>query len=229
MATEPDTKLSQELVRSLAERTVQLRAAATVANAEPPDPRDDPVRQALRRAAELTRAASDLGATANATALSIVSRATLENLITLLWVVISETNARELEAATLGELARVARVNLEKGNARVVNKKTGENATKEVLSGEKFKNITRRRSVEEQAKAANVHHLYDIFYRFLSLDTHGRSAPVEAASEVAAATVMHLQGVGALTMAIGHAGALWLIHRQRVDNETLRKLLGFDR
>ncbi len=40
--------------------------------------------------------------------------------------------------------------------------------------------------------------------------------------------VMYMHGVGAIALATGHSGVRWLVHHERTDNETLRKLLGLD-
>ena len=74
---------------------------------------------------------------------------------------------------------------------------------------------------------AGVAHLYDIFYRFFSVDTHGFGPRETASAERSQAAVVHMQGIGALTLATGHVGVFWLLHRTRVDNESLRLLLGF--
>jgi hypothetical protein len=70
-----------------------------------------------------------------------------------------------------------------------------------------------------------VEDLYNIFYRALSLEVHGHQmdSPEISNEELA---VMHMQGIGALSRATGHSGVRWLIHRDRTDNETLRKILG---
>jgi hypothetical protein len=40
-------------------------------------------------------------------------------------------------------------------------------------------------------------------------------------------SVMHMQGIGAMLKAVGHTGTIWLLNRQRLSNDDLRKLLGF--
>ena len=224
-----DEEFLLDLTRSLSEQAATLRAAAMLDYKVAADSRDDPVREALRRCGELARASADLGNSKNPAALALVARAVLENLISLLWIVISEDNAMEHERAAVAELARAARVNFVKGNARVMNRKTGKDETKDFLKRDQFKSLPRRRSVEEQATTAGVLHLYDVFYRFFSVETHGHGSVGESDETTLQATLVNLQGIGALCLASGHAGVLWLLHRQRVDNETLRQLLGFAR
>jgi hypothetical protein len=182
----------------------------------------------LGRCAELTRGAGVLGRERNPVALSILARAVLEDLILILWVTISDTNATELKEAGIAELARMARINLETGKLKIMNRQTGEDATSEFLESERFKNLPKRKSVASRAEDAGVTDLYNIFYRFLSLDTHGHETGRDKSEDTTGQVVMQMQGIGALSKAVGHAGTRWLLHRERTDNETLRMLLGFD-
>lgn len=214
-----------ELVANLAKQAEMLEAAAAMEMSRDSVEADVPVRQMLRRAGSLSKGAATLGQQRNTEALGVLSRAILENLIDLLWVQANEMNAAVFKEAAFAELARVARINLEKGKARVVNRHTGEDATPEFLDSDRFKNLKRRATVEAKAKEAGVEDLYTVFYRFMSLAMHGiecaqRDEPPENFC------IVQIQGVGALARATGHAGVRWLIHRQRTDNDTLRGLLG---
>lgn len=222
------TSNADELVASLGKHAEVLAAAATMdVNVAAPTAMDDPVREMLSRSANLLRGAASLGKDRNPTALAVVARAVLENLITILWVQVDDAHPSHLNEAAVAELARMVRVNLNAGNARILNRHTGEDATPEFLAGDRFKNLPRRMSVEERAKQAGIEDLYNIFYRALSMEVHGQSIG-EADTERELA-IMHMQGVGAIAFATGHAGVRWLVHRQRTDNETLRSLLGLDR
>lgn len=204
-----------------------LSSAATIpVNGETSD-RDGAVYQVLERCAELVRGAGSLGRDKNAVTLGIVARAILENLILLLWVEISDANAREFSEAGLAELARVVRINLESGKAKIRNRHTGQDATAEFLASERFNNLPKRKSVASRAEEAGVADLYNIFYRSLSMETHGHEVDKANGEDANVLAIMHMQGVGALSKAIGHAGVRWLLHRERTDNETLRTLLGF--
>lgn len=188
---------------------------------------DAAIREMLSRSAELVRGAALLGSDGNITALEVVARVLLENLILILWVQVDATYPDQLKQAAVAELARMARVNLTAGKARILNRETGEDATTEFLASDRFKKLPRRMSVEDRAKQADVEDLYNIFYRSLSMGVHGhRLGESESAVDLAA---MHMQGVGAIALATGHSGVRWLVHRQRTDNETLRRLLGLER
>lgn len=115
------------------------------------------------------------------------------------------------------------------GNARVKNRDTGEDASAEFLESAQMKNIPKRKSVEEQAKEADVLDLYTVFYRLLSLETHGHQIASEEASAVVTLCETHLQGIGAISRATGQAGVWWLLHRSWPDNESIRNALGLNR
>lgn len=215
-----------DLVASLKKHAEVLAAAASMdVHGAAPTSMDAAIRGMLSRSAELLQGAASLGSDGNPTALEVIARALLENLIMILWVQVDAAHPDHLKEAAVAELARMARVNLKTGTARIVNRETGEDATAEFLASDRFKNLARRMSVEDRAKQAGVEDLYNIFYRSLSMGVHGHSLRGSDASlEI---TVMHMQGVGAIALATGHSGVRWLVHRERTDNETLRRLLGF--
>jgi hypothetical protein len=214
------------LAQSLHTKADVLMAASTMKAGSDLDPRDEPVRQMLARCSEIGRACATLGETKNPTTLALLARAELESLITLLWTVISTGNAKELKRAGIAELTRAARANLESGRLKVTNRTTGVNETSRLLQDDRFKKLPKRKSVETKAQEAGVLDLYNVFYRFMSLETHGHQLGTETSADAWEMTAMHLQGLGALILAIGHVGTLWLLQRKRVENETLRQLLG---
>lgn len=216
------------VAQSLEANVGVLRAGARLDVTDAPDPRDGHVRQSLERAAEIVRACADLGRRNNPTALGMLARAHLEALIRILWVTTSVQNAEELSDVRTEELVRMAKVNLRSGKLRVIDQATGEDETARLLADERMNTKKHRKSVEAYAKEAGVQDLYNVFYRFMSLEVHahrldgGHKADWEL-------TAMHLQGIGGLTQAIGHVGVRWLLHRQRPSNEELRGLLGIGR
>lgn len=217
-----------DLVTSLKKHAEALAAAASMRGpGTAPTDMDAAILGMLSRSAELLRGASSLGHEVNPTALEVIARALLENLITILWVQVDPAHPDHLREAAVAELARMARVNLKSGKARILNRVTGEDATAEVLASDRFKNLPRRMSVEDRAKQAGVEDLYNVFYRSLSMGVHGQSVGTgDTSLELA---VMHMQGVGAIALATGHSGVRWLLHRERTDNETLRNMLGLSR
>ena len=225
MATTPDQDNQADLVASLKKHAEVLAAAASIkVNVASAVEMDAAVRQMLSRSAKLLRGAASLGKDGNTAALGVVARAILENLILILWVQVDAAHPIQLQEATKAEFARMARVNLNAGKARIVNLQTGADATAEFLKGNQFKSLPRRMSIEERAKQAGAEDLYNIFYRMLSMEVHGHS--LESNDDELA--IIHMQGVGAIALATGHSGVRWLVHRQRTQNETLRELLGLN-
>jgi hypothetical protein len=211
---------------SLKKHAEIMLAASEIDASAPEDPRDKTIRQILRRASELVRASKTLALENNNVSICILARALLENLILILWIMLNNSHPKELEDAGINELTRMARINLENGKLVVKNKITGKDETKEFLNSEQFKKIPKRKNIATYAEEADVIDLYNTFYRFLSLETHGHE--VQKNNDNHTQSIEDMQCVGALALAVGHAGTKWLLHRQRTDNETLRKLLGLD-
>jgi hypothetical protein len=186
--------------------------------------RDDSIRHLLARSGELARAGAALCRINNPTALSLLERVVLEDLIRILWVTISDSNANKLQSGAVAALFRLVSVHVQSGREKIRSQKTGEDLSSRFLADKK--NLPKPKSIETLAREAGVLDLYDIFYRSLSLDTHGHDLGPEEETGEWDLTVMHMQTFCAMTTAIGHAGTLWLRARQRVDNEVLRGFLG---
>ncbi|WP_205633526.1 DUF5677 domain-containing protein [Methylobacillus sp. MM3] len=218
-----------DLAESMNEQSQRLKAASAIAATGATDIRDDLVRQHMLHSAELVRGAAALGREHNAACLGILARSLLETLISELWVVISTDNAEEQRKVEIAELARVLKINLQSDKAKIWNRHSGEDATAEFLETDRMKSIPKRKSVFDQAAEAGVTDLYNIFYRFLSMETHGHNKmkhPEEDDPHML--STMHIQGIGAVNRAIGHVGVRWLLHRERTDNESLRDVLGLN-
>jgi hypothetical protein len=218
-----------ELVRSMHEQVEVLTSAAAIEATGQTDLRDEIARQHLRRAAELVRGAAALGAVQNAACLGILGRCMLEQLITALWAVRSRENAQTHLLAATTEVTKALKINLQAGKAKIKNSYTGEDATVEFLGTEQMKNIPQRKSIEELAREAGISDLYTVFYRFMSLDTHGHNGALMGDTDANVLCEMHLQGIGAISRAIGQACVWWLLHRSWPDNEYIRDVLGLKR
>ncbi len=204
-----------------------LAQAALIEHTGAVTSRDTEVRKMLNRSAELVRGAATLGTQRNDVALAVLARTILENLIVMLWVAISETNAIERKESGLAELARLTRVNLKSGKLKVINISIGEDATADFVMPEHLRSSPQRKSVEKLASEAGVSDLYNIFYRGLSMELHGHELIESCDRDSEQASVMHMQGIGALSKATGHVGVHWLRNRERTDNATLRGIFGF--
>ncbi|WP_246084961.1 MULTISPECIES: DUF5677 domain-containing protein [Pseudomonas] len=216
-----------ELVKSLGTQASRLIISSEMEATGPTDPRDDFVRKQLRRTAELVSGAAVLGAAANPGCLGVLSRCLLEQLITVLWGIRSIENAESQSSAGTAQLAKAFKLNLEAGTMQVFDRSTGEDVTARYLEQERPKRRSPP-SIQQQAKEADVADLYTAVYRFLSLETHGHSESPSEKSEIADLCGIHLQGIGAVSSAIGQGGVWWLVNRHWPDNESLREVLGLN-
>ncbi|UNT12249.1 DUF5677 domain-containing protein [Pseudomonas sp. I3-I5] len=219
---------TNELVESLKVQAETLFQASQIEAGDSPDERDEFTRQQLRRASELVKGAAALGAIENSACLGILSRSLLEQLITSLWGIRSIENAESQMGAGSAELAKALKMNLKAGTARIFDRDTGEDVTAKFLESEHAKQTRRRKNVEDQAREADVQDLYTVFYRLLSLETHGHSETPAEKSKISALCLIHLQGIGAISRGIGQACVWWLMHRSWPDNESLRDVLGLN-
>lgn len=217
-----------DLVESLKVQAGLLIQASEMEAGESPDARDEFTRQQLRRASELVKGAVALGAIENSACLGILSRSLLEQLITVLWGIRSVENAESQMGAGPAELAKALKMNLKAGTAKMLDRDTDEDLTAQFLEKEQAKRTRRRKSVEDQAKEAEVQDLYTVFYRLLSLETHGHNETPSEKSKSDKLCIIHLQGIGGISRAIGQACVWWLMHRHWPDNESLRDVLGLN-
>ena len=216
------------LIASMHEQVDLLLAGSRLEASTQADLRDEIARQQLCRAAELLRGAAALGAARNSACLGILGRSMLEQLITVLWAIRSTENAQAHQSAGSIELGKALRMNLMAGKAKVWNKHTGEDATAEFLQSEQMQKSSKRKSVEEQAREADVLDLYTVFYRLMSLETHGHHSVTSDDADSNSLCDMHLHGIGAISRAIGQACVWWLLHRSSPDNQSIRDVLGLN-
>lgn len=187
---------------------------------------DTPVRSVLLRGSEIIRGCADLGSTNNPTALGIVTRQLVELFISLQWIISSPERAEQYSRFAFSELDRVAQIAMKDGLFLVKSHENNLNITEKFLyaRGKAKKGI----SIEQQAKEADLFHIYQILYRFMSLETHGKSETIIEPEECLEITMRYLQTIGAISQAFGHIAISWLKHRKKTDNEKIRELLGLN-
>lgn len=215
----------QDYASGLAEHAKRLAFVANLEGKGEPCARDVEVRKIAARCGELVRGASALGAQGNAVALAVIGRTMVESLILILWVCVSEENAIHQSQAGLAEFTRVARINLEQGKLKIRSRETGADETADFLKDDRFKKLPAPKKVIDQAAEAGVEDLYQVFYRFMSLATHGHDM-LGGEEDPEAGLIVDLQAIGAMCVAIGHVSMKWLLGRVRADNEALREVLG---
>ncbi len=215
----------QDYADGLAEHAKRLAVVASWEGKGEACARDVEVRKISGRCAELVRGASALGAQNNSVAVAVIGRTMVESLILILWVCVSEDNAIHQSQAGLAEFTKAARINMQNGNLKIRDRESGGDATAEFLQKDRFKKLPKQKKVIELATEAGVEDLYQVFYRFMSLATHGHDM-MGSDEDPEAGLIVDLQAIGAMSRAVGHVGVKWLLGRVRTDNEALREVLG---
>ena len=120
------------------------------------------------------------------TPILVLSRVLCEDFLQMFWILQSKENATEYARSVASELAKGARVNLMQKRAVIRRKSTGENVTATFMP-ELSKLIVKRKSAKEIAGASGLGKVYDIVYRFDSLEVHAKTFPglSQAAAEKA--------------------------------------------
>lgn len=215
-----------EICENLKVHSQALKQSSTEIFSKEASEIDKPVRNVLLRGSEIIRGGADLGKTKNPTALGIITRQLVELLISLQWIISSPERAEKYSDFSLNELDRVAQIVMNDGLLSVKAREDGTDVTKEFLA--KREKAKKGVSIEQQARESDLFHIYQVLYRFMSLDTHGKSETIVDPEESLEATLVQLQTIGAISQAFGHIAILWLMHRQKTDNETIRELLGLN-
>jgi len=216
----------EKICASLRTHSAMLAQSAEDQWSDKPSSVDKPVRSILLRGSEIIRGAADLGMSENPTASGILSRQLLELFISLHWVTSAPERAERYTEFALNELDRLAQMAMKDGLLSVKSKSSGADVTDSFLS--ERSRPKKGVSIEQQARESGIFHMYQVFYRFMSLDTHGKSETVTDTAERLQLTLVHLQTVGAISQVLGHAAILWLLHRQRPTNEKIRELVGLN-
>lgn len=182
---------------------------------------DNFVRQSLKAGSELMRSCASLAHGANELAVNVLARSIIEASLKTHWATLSSENAKYLLALSTEQMKAIFAANAKAGIAKIVDKE-GNDFTADFLSSGGATRGQKQISIEAMARQAGLVDLYNVFYRFQSLHTHGNNIS-GAGTQTSALT---LNCVGAFSVLLGHQGVRWLVHRSRPDNEEIRSLLG---
>lgn len=134
--------------------------------------RDKVLRYFMDRAAQLGEACfrtSDLQMP-----LFVLARVLCEDFFTMYWASLSEENSTEYSKVALSEMAKMLRHNLKNKRARVRDIPSGKDVTAEFLP-ELEGHVTKKKTIEQIAKESGLSKVYDIVYRYDSLEVHGNT------------------------------------------------------
>ena len=158
-------------------------------------------------------------------ALVILNRALLESLIWCRYVTISRESAQAFSDAAGDELKRTARRNLAAKFARIVDARTGEDKTAEILDSPMLSNIPRRLSLEDAARAGGLIRLYSAIYGFISIYAHGKAFGLSEDSDLDHELYMSLCSVLGALECINMIASDWIIDRTQTNQEILERIL----
>jgi hypothetical protein len=201
-----------------------LQASSIDAKSGDQPERDRYCRLILARTSDLIGACSLFVEGSYAVAGQIIMRSMLEDLIRILWATLEEANAAHLLAHGLDELKRALRANLQGGTAQIKDREGNDHSHQFVRDG-KLSPAVKKKSVELMAQEAEAIGLYNMFYRFTSLQAHGNMLDEPRKSDPLDVSAI-LSGAGAISKATGHVGVRWLLGRERPSNKELLELLG---
>lgn len=134
--------------------------------------RDKVFRYFMERAAKLGEACfrtSDLQMP-----LFVLARVLCEDFFTMYWASLSEENSTEYSQVALSEMAKMIRHNLKNKRARLREISSGRDVTAEFLP-ELERRVAKKKTIEQIAKESGLSKVYDIVYRYDSLEVHGNT------------------------------------------------------
>jgi hypothetical protein len=178
--------------------------------------REDALVFCLERAADIAKGCDLLVEARLPAPLYTLTRSLLESLFWICWLIESENNAQIFTEAAPGELKRIARKNLATGFARVKDRVSGEDKTKELLDSDWVKGIPKRLRIEDMAKASGLDKLYTQLYGPLSMEAHGNVFGLEVGSveeELLAAMAM----ANVLMECINLVVKNWVVNRKQTS------------
>ena len=201
-----------------------LQAHAFEAKSNDQPKRDEYCRLLLLRSSDLIGSVSHFVRSTDITAGQILMRSMLEDLIRILWATQSEANAEHLISHGFDEFKLAFRANLQGGTARVVDGDGNDHSQRYWESGALDRSV-KRKSTESMASEAGAMGIYNMFYRFTSLHTHGNLLDLPRTDDPADISAL-LSGVGAISKSTGHTGIRWLLGRERPTDKELLEILG---
>jgi Family of unknown function (DUF5677) len=103
-----------------------------------------------------------------------LARILCEDFIRMYWATLSEQNAAEYSKAALSEMAKMLKLNLKNNRARVRHISTGKDVTDTFLPNIDNR-IIETKSIKQMAEDSGLSKVYDVVFRFNSLEVHGNT------------------------------------------------------
>ena len=133
---------------------------------------DQVIRQSLKAGSHLMASCAALASGPHELAVNILIRSLIELCLKIHWTTISTENANHLLSSSKEQIKTIFISNAKTGIARIVDK-DGNNLTKAFIESGRTKREQKQISVETMAKQCELQDIYNTFYRFQSMHTHG--------------------------------------------------------
>jgi hypothetical protein len=175
----------------------------------------------LRRATDLAEGYLHVFPIRLTNSLSVLLRGLYETFLWTYWVTASDDNAQKFAENAIYQLKKITAKNLRGGYARIINKKTGEDATQEFLDHPEMQKIPRLLGFETIAKESGLERMHTNMYGILSMLGHGTqfgTAPSTTSDELLFGS---LAAANALIGATQRVVVDWMQHNKRVSVEDL--------
>lgn len=179
------------------------------------------VRESLKAGSQLMASCASLAVGPHELAVNVLVRSIIELSLKLHWATLSADNAKHLLALSTEQVKTIFRVNAQAEIAKIVDRQ-GNDFTAEFLASGRAGRGQKQVSLEAMAQQSGLHGIYNLFYRFQSMHSHGNN--VSGSSTLTTPSTLGV--VGVFSILLGHLGVRWLVHRSRPDNEEIRSLLG---
>ena len=133
--------------------------------------------------------------------LFVLARVLCEDFFTMYWVSLSEKNADEYQKAALSEMAKIIHKNLTNKRARIRHISSKKDVTAEFLP-KLGRRIIKKKTIQQIAAASGLSKVYDIVYRYDSLEVHGNTFEVSEMTPQMDGIAVAASAVNALLRAI---------------------------
>jgi hypothetical protein len=109
------------------------------------------------------------------TPLFVLARVLCDDFFTMYWVSLSNKNADEYCKTSLSEMAKLMRKNLTNKRAKVSEISTKKDVTAQFLPKINSRIVKNKKTIEQLAVASGLGKVYDVVFRYSSLEVHGNT------------------------------------------------------
>jgi hypothetical protein len=182
------------------------------------------LRHVLHELIDVLRGAMITGYSTLPISSAAVARAAFERMVLAYWIATDVSNAQDYAGESKNELARQIRKLIEKKVAKTTDVDSGEDTTKRTRSDPALANLTKRRGMEEMARAAGIEDLFSTFYGWISMLAHGNTFNLPIATTEILSMTEYVTAASAA--AVSHVTRRWYIDRKPAAKKQLLQIFG---